>query len=163
RLAPRINAVGRLGQAEIAVELLTTTRRERAVDLARHLESLNKDRQEIERKMLVRAKEQLISEGRVGEPALVLAVGHGPSSHGPGWHGGVVGIVAGRLAEQYGRPALLITLPRAPEPEDGEHVRLATGSGRSISGVPLHEALKACGDLLAGHGGHAKAAGFRLR
>jgi single-stranded-DNA-specific exonuclease len=158
RLAPRINAVGRLGQAVIAVELLTTTRRERAVDLARHLETLNKDRQEIERKMLARAKELLISEGRIGDPALVLAI-----TGSSGWHGGVVGIVAGRLAEQYARPALLITLPRTPEPGNGEHVRLATGSGRSIAGVALHEALQACGDLLVGHGGHAAAAGFRLR
>jgi single-stranded-DNA-specific exonuclease len=156
RIAPRINAVGRLGQAEIAVELLTTTRRERAVDLAKHLEKLNSDRQTLERDMVKRAKEMIDREGRTDDPALILA--------SPDWHGGIVGIVAGRLAEQYARPALMITLPkRDATEEDGERGRLAVGSGRSIPGVALHEALKACGELLVGHGGHAAAAGFRLR
>ena len=92
------------------------------------------------------------AEGHHDAPALVLA--------SPKWHGGVVGIVAGRLTEQFGRPTLMITLPR--DGAEGEHARLAVGSGRSIRGVALHEALKACGDLLVGHGGHAAAAGFRL-
>jgi single-stranded-DNA-specific exonuclease len=152
RLAPRLNAVGRLGQAEVAVELLLTTRRERAVDLARHCDSLNEMRQKLERETVKRTRELAESEGRLGDPALVLASGE--------WHAGVVGIVAGRLAEQYGRPALLITLPTA-DPRR-ETVPYASGSGRSIPGVPLHEALAACGDLLAAHGGHEAAAGFRL-
>jgi single-stranded-DNA-specific exonuclease len=155
RIAPRLNAVGRLGQARLAVDLLTTTRREHAVDLARHMEALNADRQKLERGMVERAKELIAEQRREADPALVLDSGE--------WHGGVVGIVAGRLAEQYGRPALMITLPKPnPDAEDG-YGRLAVGSGRSIAGVPLHEALKACGDLLVGHGGHAMAAGFRLR
>jgi single-stranded-DNA-specific exonuclease len=152
RLAPRLNAVGRLGQAEVAVELLMTTRRERAVDLARHCDALNEMRQKLERETVKRARELLESEGRLADPALVLASTE--------WHAGVVGIVAGRLAEQYGRPALLITLPGS-DPRH-EQVSYASGSGRSIPGVALHEALAACGDLLAGHGGHAAAAGFRL-
>lgn len=153
RIAPRINAVGRLGEAAIAVDLLTTTRRERAVDLARRLEYLNEQRQRLERDTVARAKEMIEREGRGDDPALVLA--------SPDWHGGVVGIVAGRLAEQYGRPTLMVTLPK-PSDDDGEQIRLATGSGRSIPGFALHEALKACDDLLVGHGGHAAAAGFRL-
>lgn len=152
RLAPRINAVGRLGQAEVAVELLMTTRRERAVDLARHCDGLNGDRQTLERAMVKRAKEMLEKEGRLNDPAFVLASRE--------WHGGVVGIVAGRLAEQYARPTLMITLPN-PDAE-GEQARYATGSGRSIPGVALHQVLAACSDLLVGHGGHAAAAGFRL-
>jgi single-stranded-DNA-specific exonuclease len=155
RLAPRINAAGRLDEALMAVELLTTTRRERAVDLARHLEELNSTRQALEREMVKRAKELIDREGRGNDPALVLS--------SPDWHGGVVGIVAGRLTEQYGRPTLMITLPKPNADEESEHARLAVGSGRSIPGAPLHEALKACGDVLVGHGGHAAAAGFRLR
>lgn len=154
RIAPRINAVGRLGQAEVAVELLTTTRRERAVDLARHLEYLNETRQKLERDTVQRAKQLIDSEGRAGDAALVLASAE--------WHGGIVGIVAGRLAELYGRPALMVTLPREGGDREAEQARLATGSGRSFAGVALHQALAACGDLLLGHGGHAAAAGFRL-
>jgi single-stranded-DNA-specific exonuclease len=154
RIAPRINAVGRLGQAQVAVELLTTDKHERAVDLARYLEKLNGDRQTIERETLRRAREMIECEGRANDPALVLS--------SPDWHGGIVGIVAGRLAEQFARPALMITLPKPGMAEESEHARLAVGSGRSLNGVALHEALKACGDLLVGHGGHAAAAGFRL-
>jgi single-stranded-DNA-specific exonuclease len=153
RLAPRLNAAGRLGEARIAVELLTTTRRERAVDIARRLEDLNEMRQTMERATVHKARQLIESEKRENDPALILA--------SPDWHGGIVGIVAGRLAEQYGRPTLMVTLPR-PE-DDGEPARLAVGSGRSIPGFALHEALSACNDLLASHGGHAQAAGFRLR
>jgi single-stranded-DNA-specific exonuclease len=152
RIAPRINAVGRLGEASVAVELLTTDRRERAVDLARHLEERNEARQKLERDTLWRARAMIDREGRGDDPALVLASAD--------WHGGIVGIVAGRLAEHYARPALMITLPK-PDAE-AEHARLAVGSGRSMHGVALHEALQACGELLVGHGGHAAAAGFRL-
>jgi single-stranded-DNA-specific exonuclease len=154
RLAPRLNAVGRLGQARLAVELLTTRQRERAVDLARYLESLNSERQWKERALLTQAKEMIEAEGRGDDPALVLA--------GAGWHLGIVGIVAGRLAEQYGRPALLMALPPENAPPDTEYGKLAVGSGRSIEGLALNEALKACGDLLVGHGGHPMAVGFRL-
>jgi single-stranded-DNA-specific exonuclease len=154
KIAPRINAVGRLGQARLAVELLLTTRREQAVDLARHLEHLNQDRQRLERIMVDQARELIEKEGRANDPALVLAQ--------PKWHGGVIGIVAGRLVEQYGRPALMITLPDPSGPGENGQVRLATGSGRSIPGLALHEALKACSDLLVGYGGHRAAAGFRL-
>jgi single-stranded-DNA-specific exonuclease len=155
RIAPRINAAGRLGEAMLAVELLTTNRRERAVDLARRLEYLNEARQKLERDTLTRAKQLIETEKRAADPGLILA--------SQDWHGGIVGIVAGRLAEQYGRPALMITLPQPGAEEEGEHSRLAVGSGRSIPGFALHEALKECGDLLVGHGGHAQAAGFRLR
>jgi single-stranded-DNA-specific exonuclease len=153
RIAPRLNAVGRLGKAQQAVELLTTTRREQAIDLARYLEQLNADRQKLERDMVRQAREQIDREKRGGDPALVLG--------NPGWHGGVIGIVAGRLAEMYGRPALMVALP-APGAES-ERARLGLGSARSIPGFPMHEALAACGELLVSHGGHHAAAGFKLR
>ena len=149
QIAPRINAVGRLGQALMAVELLTTRQRQRAVDLARHCEEQNSARQKLERDTLQIARERLEEEGRAEDPALVLARSD--------WHPGVVGIVAGRLADRYARPTLLITLPKS-----GSREELAVGSGRSLHGIPLHEALRACDDLLVAHGGHAAAAGFRL-
>jgi single-stranded-DNA-specific exonuclease len=153
RLAPRLNAVGRLGKAQQAVELLTTTRPELAADLARYLEGLNAERQKLERDMVQQARDQIEQEKRGGDPALVLG--------NPAWHAGVIGIVAGRLVELYGRPALVMTLP-GPEAAT-ERARLGLGSARSIPGLPMHEALAACGDLLVSHGGHHAAAGFKLK
>jgi single-stranded-DNA-specific exonuclease len=145
-LAPRLNAAGRLDTARLAVELLTTTSPERAAELASQLEELNTQRQVLERRILHEARALIDREGLHDRPALVLA--------GAGWHPGLIGIVAGRLAEQYGRPTLMISL------HDGD---LAAGSGRSAGGLALHEALAACGEHLLAHGGHAAAAGFRLR
>jgi single-stranded-DNA-specific exonuclease len=146
-LAPRLNAAGRLGCARLAVELLTTPSEHRAMELARYLEEQNKKRQLIERRILAHAREMVESAGLDGAPAVVLASAE--------WHPGLIGIVAGRLAELYGRPALLIAL-REP---DGA----CQGSGRSVAGFALHEALAACADDLVSHGGHAAAAGFRIQ
>jgi single-stranded-DNA-specific exonuclease len=150
RLAPRLNAAGRLGCARAVVDLLTTTRIEQAEELARGLEEKNQERQRLERDMIQQARRQAEDGGLTAHPALVLA-------H-PGWHAGVIGIVAGRMADLYGRPALVISLP----PTERRGQELAMGSGRSIPGFALHEALAACTDLLAAHGGHSMAAGFRL-
>lgn len=147
RLAPRLNAAGRLGCARLAVELLTTTNPAKAKELAEYLEGENLKRQALERKITHHAKE-LIEAGDLAKAAgIVLA--------SPDWHQGVVGIVAGRLAEQYARPTLVM----AVKADEG----IAVGSGRSVPGFPLHEALKACEEHLIGHGGHAAAAGFKLR
>jgi single-stranded-DNA-specific exonuclease len=145
-LAPRLNAAGRLGTARLAVELLTNPSPARAVELARYLEDLNGQRQQLERRILSEARELIDRDDLHQLPALVLA--------GAGWHPGLIGIVAGRLAEQFGRPALMISL------RDGD---VAVGSARSVPGFPLHEALRACAEDLLGHGGHASAAGFKLR
>lgn len=152
RIAPRLNAAGRLGCARLVVDLLTTTRPDQAVDLARYLEDQNGKRQTLERRMLSEARKMVEEGGRGDDAALVLASAE--------WHGGVIGIIAGRLAELYARPALMIKLP-SPSDEGGEGV--AFGSGRSVQGFALHEALRDCGELLLGHGGHPAAAGFRLR
>jgi single-stranded-DNA-specific exonuclease len=154
RLAPRLNAAGRLGCARLVVDLLTTPQAEKALELARYLEDQNAKRQALERHLVHEARQQIAAEGRLAEPALVLA--------GEGWHAGVIGIVAGRLADLYGRPALMIALPDAAASSDSAPGRAGLGSGRSINGFPLHEALRACGDLLLGHGGHHAAAGFRI-
>jgi single-stranded-DNA-specific exonuclease len=145
KLAPRLNSAGRLGCARLVVELLTTPSEARARDLATYLEKQNQKRQFTERQVLAAAREQVAGGACADAPALVLA--------SPDWHAGVIGIVAGRLAEQYGRPCLMISVGR----------ETATGSGRSAAGVRLHEALAECGEELLSHGGHAAAAGFRLR
>jgi len=144
RLAPRLNAAGRLGCARLVVDLLTTPSEQRATDLAEFLESQNSQRQQLERKIVAQARQLVETDPRHDGPALVLA--------GDDWHPGVIGIVAGRLTDLFGRPALVIA-------RNGE---MAVGSGRSIPGFPLHEALCACAEHLVSHGGHAAAAGFRL-
>jgi single-stranded-DNA-specific exonuclease len=145
RLAPRLNAAGRLGLARMVVELLTTREPERAQKLAEYLEDQNKKRQALERDIIRQAKELLERSPWRDAPALVLA--------SDGWHPGVIGIVAGRLADQFARPTLVIAVR-------GEGS--AVGSGRSVPGFALHEALRHCDDHLLSHGGHAAAAGFRI-
>jgi len=154
KLAPRLNAAGRLGCARLVVDLLTTAKEEQALQLARYLEEQNSQRQTIERRMVTEARKMVQEQGRSDDPALVLA-------HS-GWHAGIIGIVAGRLAELYARPTLMIALPDPNANGNGLHASVGLGSGRSVAGFALHEALQACGDLLLGHGGHAAAAGLRI-
>ncbi|HUR53121.1 MAG TPA: single-stranded-DNA-specific exonuclease RecJ [Gemmataceae bacterium] len=145
KLAPRINAAGRLGCASLAVELLTTKNTAKARTLAEYLEKQNSERQSVERKITSQAKEMM--DGAALPHGIVLASAD--------WHPGVIGIVASRLVDHFSRPALVISI-RPDEP-------LSVGSGRSVPGFPLHEALKACDEFLEGHGGHAAAAGFKIR
>jgi single-stranded-DNA-specific exonuclease len=145
KLAPRLNAAGRLGCARLVVELLTTPSPQRAKDLATYLESQNQQRQQIERRIAAQAREMALDDAHREAPALVLACDD--------WHAGVIGIVAGRLADQFGRPVLLIA---------GKADGACPGSGRSVNGFKLHEALAHCSDHLISHGGHAAAAGFRV-
>ena len=147
-IAPRLNAAGRLGQAPLAVELLTTECPERALKLAEFIHGLNDQRQTLERSVY-RAAHKLAEEtcNPHESAALVLA--------GRGWHAGVIGIVAGRLAEQYHRPTVLISL-------DDLGAKPGMGSGRSVAGFNLHAALAACGQHLVAHGGHEAAAGLTI-
>jgi single-stranded-DNA-specific exonuclease len=157
KLAPRLNAAGRLGCARLVVDLLTESRKEPAADRARYLEEQNFKRQALERRMVTEARALIEAEGRQDDPALVLARSD--------WHAGVLGIVAGRLAELYGRPSCMIALQevRATSTSPGaEAAQIGLGSARSIPGFALHEALQACDDLLLSHGGHHAAAGFRV-
>ncbi len=147
RLAPRINAAGRLECARLVVELLTTSNPVRARELAEYLEGLNLKRQGIEKKAVTQAKQLVEEHGFDTHPAIVLG--------SPDWHQGVVGIVAARLADHYGKPALLVA--------ERTNDEASTGSGRSANGFPLHTGLAACGQHLDGHGGHAAAAGFKVR
>ncbi len=143
-LAPRLNAVGRLGHALRGVELLMSESEHEANAIARELEELNRRRQEVDRKTLARARELI--------DALDLDATHGIVLAEDGWHPGVIGIVASRLLEEFGRPVLLIAL-------DGEEGK---GSGRSISAFDLHGALTQCRDLLVRFGGHRAAAGVTI-
>ncbi len=146
-LAPRINAAGRLGQARLAVELLTTENPQRAGALADYLDQLNKSRQTVERRIFKQAKE-LVAENPSwqNQPALVLAY--------EDWHAGVIGIVASRVAEHFEKPAVLISLNR--QTNSGQ------GSGRSFAGFDLHAGLASCRDRLRSFGGHKQAAGLKI-
>jgi len=147
-IGPRLNAAGRLGQAPLAIELLSTESPQRAMQLAEFVHELNDQRQSLERGILKAAKKQLGADAdRHGLPAIVLADRE--------WHPGVIGVVAGRLAEKLHCPVVLIALdPLGAKP--------GVGSGRSVPGFNLHEALSACGEHLASHGGHQAAAGLTI-
>jgi single-stranded-DNA-specific exonuclease len=147
-LGPRLNAAGRLGQAQLGVELLTTTSAERAQSLAEYIHQLNGSRDSLDRSILQAARKQIKEQfDPEAEPALVLA--------GRGWHAGVIGLVAGRLAERYHRPVVLISL-------DELGVKPGVGSARSVAGFNLYQALQACSGHLAAFGGHAAAAGLKI-
>ena len=144
-ISPRINASGRLGCAELAVELLLTDDPARGAELARQLCELNRERQSIEGEIFQQCVTRLSAAPGPHPLALVL--------EDEGWHQGVVGIVASRLAEKYGCPTFMICL-------DGDRGK---GSCRSYGGFNLFAALSRCGDLLEGFGGHELAAGFTVR
>jgi single-stranded-DNA-specific exonuclease len=145
-LGPRLNAAGRVGDAADGLRLLLTDDPAEAAELARRLEGLNVERQSLDQRILEEALEQVEQSGDPERDAgFVIA--------GDGWHPGVVGIVASRVVERYGRPTFLIAF-------DGE---IGKGSGRSISRFDLHSALLACGDLLERYGGHQMAAGLTIR
>ncbi|MGC9259379.1 MAG: single-stranded-DNA-specific exonuclease RecJ [Phycisphaerae bacterium] len=143
-LGPRLNAAGRMGHADMAVELLTTEHAARAAEIAGYLEAKNKERQGTERKITAEAME-LVRQMPELPSTLVLCRPH--------WHAGVVGIVAARLVDQFHRPCFVLT-------DDGQTI---SGSGRSIPGFPLHDAITYCRDLLISGGGHAAAGGIKLR
>lgn len=152
-LGPRLNAAGRLGEsgdeasgARSAVELLTTAGPEAARTIAEQLDRRNQERQAVQRRILEDAERRLAETVDLDrDTAIVLAA--------EDWHPGVIGIVASKLVEKHWRPTILIATA------DGE----ARGSGRSIPGLHLFEALSACSDHLTRFGGHAMAAGVELR
>ncbi len=145
-LAPRLNAAGRIGEAADGLRLLLTDDDAEAQILAERLSRLNQERQDLDQRILEEAIGMIEAEGGLERrTGIVLA--------GDDWHPGVVGIVASRVVERYGRPAFLIGF-------EGE---VGKGSGRSISRFDLHRALTQCGDLLERYGGHRMAAGLTIR
>jgi single-stranded-DNA-specific exonuclease len=147
-LAPRLNAVGRLGQATLGVELLVTESADRAEALAAYLHELNGSRESLERSIYLAANKQATEQfDPQSDAALVLA--------DRGWHPGVIGIVAGRLADKFHRPVVLIAFdPLGAKP--------GIGSARSVPGFNLCAALANCAEHLSSHGGHAAAAGLKI-
>ncbi|HEX7286225.1 MAG TPA: single-stranded-DNA-specific exonuclease RecJ [Candidatus Angelobacter sp.] len=145
RLGPRINAAGRMDVARDVIELFSSKDQERCREIARKLDQLNQDRQGEEARIVAEIEAQLAAEPDLsGKFCMVF--------DGEGWHRGVVGIVASRVVERTGRPALVVA-------REGEE---AHGSGRSISAFHLLEALESCHDLFTRFGGHAHAVGFAL-
>lgn len=145
-LGPRINAGGRIGESTLGVRLLTTRDAQEAREIAAQLSQLNEDRRAIEAEVQAEAEMQLERLGNLAVPVLA----------GSGWHPGVIGIVAGRIKEKAGLPAIVIALDEA----EG----IGKGSGRSISGVDLGAAIIAAREagLLVAGGGHAMAAGLTI-
>ena len=146
RLAPKLNAIGRLEDASLAVELLTTPDPERAQALVEHFVALNEECKRLTQEVIQEASQQVESLDLARERAIVLAES--------GWNPGVLGIAAARLAEQYRCPTVLIA--------KDERTGRGYGSGRSIPGVNLVEAIEAVRPLLLGGGGHPMAAGIQV-
>jgi single-stranded-DNA-specific exonuclease len=145
RIAPRINAAGRMDVARDVIELFSVRDPARARELAAKLDQLNTDRQEEERRIL-----KAVEERFTGDPALSDA--YCIVIDGDGWHRGVIGITATRIVERYNRPTVVIS-------REGEE---AFGSGRSIRAFHLLEAIESCNELFSRYGGHSHACGFAM-
>jgi single-stranded-DNA-specific exonuclease len=149
RLAPVLNAAGRMGHARLAVELLTSTSEMRAMQIAEYLKDQNTQRQQCERKMLKQACDIVIERGLNHPDRRSIVLGQ------EGWHTGVLGIVASRLVDRFFRPTIMINA----SPNEGN---LAQGSARSIPGFSMLDAIQACASHLTSFGGHKMAAGLTL-
>ena len=145
RLAPRINAAGRMDVASDIVELFTTRNAARAAELAAKLERLNRERREIELSALTAIEKRLAGDSELTAERLLVI-------DGEGWHRGVIGILASRVVERTAKPAIVVSI------EDD----VAYGSGRSVDGFQLLNAIESCADLFTRFGGHAFAVGFAL-
>jgi single-stranded-DNA-specific exonuclease len=145
RIAPRINAAGRMDVARDVIELFSAKDVARARELAAKLDKLNTERQEEERKILAAVEERFSGDPALSDAYCIVV-------DGDGWHRGVIGITATRVLERYNRPTLVIS-------REGDE---AFGSGRSIRAFHLLEALESCGDLFTRYGGHAHACGFAM-
>ena len=145
RLAPRINAAGRMDIAAEVVELFTTRDRDRATELAAKLERLNLERREVEADLLRQIEARLATDSSLAAEKMVVMAGDG-------WHRGIIGILASRIVDRTAKPAIVVSI------EDG----VAYGSGRSVDGFPLLEALENCAELFTRFGGHAFAVGFAI-
>jgi len=146
RLIPRINAAGRIGAPEDAVELLLTDDEEKATILARRLDSYNGKRQEMEKAILNEILEDIHTTIDIDDINSLVFASHK-------WHPGVIGIVASKLVDRYHRPAILISIKNG----------IGKGSGRSIPEFNLYGGLEKCSPLLLAYGGHRYAAGITIR
>jgi single-stranded-DNA-specific exonuclease len=145
RIAPRINAAGRMDVASDVIELFSTHNYPRAAELAAKLERLNRERRDTETAALVAIEAMLATDVELASSRLLVV-------HGDGWHRGVIGILASRVVERTAKPAIVVSV------EDG----VAHGSGRSVDGFQLLNAIESCADLFTRFGGHAFAVGFAM-
>jgi single-stranded-DNA-specific exonuclease len=145
RLAPRINAAGRMDIASEVIELFCTRDTARATELAQKLERLNRERRDAEAAALASIEARLLEDIELAADRLLVV-------DGDGWHRGVIGILASRVVERTAKPAIVVSV------EDG----VAHGSGRSVDGFALLSAIESCGDLFTRFGGHAFAIGFAM-
>ena len=145
-VAPRINACGRMGCADRALELLLTTDRDKAIELARSIGVYNIQRQTEEKRIFEEANAQIKKEKLENSEAIILG--------GENWHHGVIGIVASKITELYYKPSILVCF------EEGKDI--GKGSGRSIPGFDLHDALMKCQESLLAFGGHSMAVGVTV-
>ncbi len=145
RIAPRINAAGRMDVAAEVIELFCTRDAVRAEELAAKLEHLNRQRREVEAAALAAIESRLATDAFLGSSRLLVV-------DGEAWHRGVIGILASRVVERTAKPAIVVSV------EDG----IAHGSGRSVEGFQLLEAIESCSDLFTRFGGHAFAVGFAM-
>lgn len=146
-LGPRINAVGRMDDASVALRLLLTNDEQEAWALSYEMENLNRERRAEQERIMAQALEQVNSKDLSSVRVLVLSA--------EGWNTGVIGVVAGKICDTYNRPTIMISR------DEGSGI--GSGSARSISSFSIIEGLRRCEDLLEGFGGHAQAAGLALR
>lgn len=146
RIGPRLNAPGRLGSAELSLQLVMSDDPAQAKAVAQQVDEINQERQEVVRQVAEEANERAIERVEEGANALVL--------HANEWHGGILGIVASRLVDDFHRPTIMLGTNKQG---------LLKGSGRSVPGFDLHSALGDCADLLENYGGHTGAVGLALR
>ncbi len=145
RIAPRVNAAGRMGSAERALKLLLTEDINEAKEIAEEVSNANAQRQAIETEITACAIEYIENAPGIKHKRVIVV-------EGTDWHQGVIGIVASRLVEKYGKPCIVIS----------KNGNIAKGSGRSIDGFSLYDALSYCGDILVQYGGHVLAAGLTV-
>ena len=146
RLAPMLNAAGRMGHARLAVELLTTNSEVRAMQISQYLKDQNRLRQQCQRNIFKQAKERIMQAGLNHPDRKTIVLGD------DGWHTGVIGIVASKVIDSFYRPTILINTSSG----------IGQGSGRSVEGFNLHKALTACSEHLLSFGGHEMAAGLKI-
>ena len=142
RIGPRINAAGRMGRVDVAMELFLTGSYQKAMQLATELDAMNRERQQVERGIF-----EDVEKRREALDQRIIITGD------PLWHPGVIGVVASKLVEKYGKPSILLSFT------DG----MGRGSCRSVPGFDMHQALSHCSDLLETFGGHASAGGMKIR
>lgn len=145
-LAPRINAAGRIESAETALKLLLCEDLKMALDIAEQVDICNRKRHDFENEIMEAAVKHIESNEMLKHSKVIVVCGEG-------WHHGVIGIVAARITEKYGKPTIVITF-------DGDE---GTGSARSIDGFSVYDAIKSCEDMLTHFGGHTMAAGLGIK